>query len=59
MTNLLRAMGLWIWGLLAVVLSVGVITVSHRISTLAQGLTVPAAATVTSDSKRTRASVAR
>ena len=49
MTNLLRAMGLWIWGLLAVVLSVGVITVSHRMSTLAQGLTVPAAATVTSD----------
>jgi hypothetical protein len=40
MTNLLRAMGFWIWGLLAVVLSVSVVTVSYRMSNLARGLTV-------------------
>ena len=38
MTNLLRAMGFWIWGLLAVVLSVSVITVSYRMSTLARSV---------------------
>jgi hypothetical protein len=38
MTNLLRAMGFWIWGLLAVVISVGVVTVSVRMSTLARSL---------------------
>ena len=48
MTNLLRAMGFWIWGLLAVVLSVSVVTVSYRMSNLARGLAIPIT-TITSD----------
>jgi tetratricopeptide (TPR) repeat protein len=36
MANLLKAMGFWIWGLLAIGLSISVLTVSHRLNIFAR-----------------------